>query len=41
MDEILRCLQSAFAQGPIVRFHALSVWMDLVGLLKSKGAPVH
>jgi hypothetical protein len=26
----MRCLQSAFAQGPTVRFGAVSVWMDLV-----------
>ncbi len=30
MDEIMRSLQGAFAQAPVVRFLALSMRMDLV-----------
>jgi hypothetical protein len=31
VDEIMRGLQSTVAQIPVVRFSALSMWMDLVG----------
>lgn len=31
MDEIMRGLQSTLTQIPVVRFSALSMWMDLVG----------
>ncbi len=32
MDEIMRFLQGTFVQGAVVRFRALSMRMDLVGL---------
>jgi len=32
--EIMRCLQGTFAQAAVVRFRALSMRMDLVGLLE-------
>jgi len=31
VDEIMRGLRSTLAQTPLVRFSALSMWMDLVG----------
>jgi len=34
VDEIRRCLQGTFAQAAVVRFRALSMRMDLVGLLE-------
>jgi hypothetical protein len=35
VDEVMRCLQSNSAQAPVVRFRALSLRMDMVGLLAS------
>jgi hypothetical protein len=37
VDEIMRCLQGAFAQAPVLRFRALSVRMDLVDRLEVEG----
>lgn len=34
VDEIMRCLQSTLAQSPLVRFRALSLRVDMVGLLE-------
>jgi hypothetical protein len=36
VDEIMRCLQSGFAQAPIVRFRTLSVRMVLVNTSRRK-----
>ena len=36
VDEIMRGLQSTVAQISVVRFGALSVWMDLVGARSSR-----
>ena len=38
MDEIMRGLQSTLTQIPVVRFSALSMWMDLVGGLSFRAS---